>query len=183
MQTFCIWILAGSEAVPPVVAEEIDRLVYMKCVHWRLLVPFPIWSQRKFAAQFLMDLRVHEFGHGNVDAVHTDPDEIRGLLYRQVCGVVEWHASMEFLLSTGAENLWKLGGSSLTRPPQRINRKIPCKGVMTVKCVQTFCLTNSNCEHDVNWKTDSKYWNGVIVWLKRCRQSQYRLTCLAKWLL
>ena len=68
----------------------------------------------------------------NVDArPHTDPDEIRGLLARQVCGVVEWHASMEFLLSTGAENLWEVGpGRVLRGLLKRINRKIPCKGVI-----------------------------------------------------
>ena len=38
----------------------------------------------------------------NVDArPHEDPDEIRELLARQVCGVVEWHASMDAMLATG----------------------------------------------------------------------------------
>ena len=56
----------------------------------------------------------------NVDAKpHSDPAEIRGLLARQVCGVVEWHDSMEFLLSTGVGSLWEVGpGRVLSGSPQ-----------------------------------------------------------------
>ena len=68
----------------------------------------------------------------NVDAKpHTAPDEIRSLLARQVCGVVEWHASMEHLLSTGVGRLWEVGpGRVLRGLLKRIDRKKLCNGVI-----------------------------------------------------
>lgn len=67
----------------------------------------------------------------NVDArPHTDPEEIRGLLARQVCGVVEWQASMDHLLSTGVQSVWEVGpGRVLRGLLKRINRGLPCHGV------------------------------------------------------
>jgi [acyl-carrier-protein] S-malonyltransferase len=68
----------------------------------------------------------------NVDAQpHTNPAEIRALLARQVCGVVEWQASMEHLLSTGVGKLWEVGpGRVLRGLLKRIDRKRPCQGVI-----------------------------------------------------
>ncbi|MEY3203824.1 MAG: Malonyl CoA-acyl carrier protein transacylase [Planctomycetota bacterium] len=67
----------------------------------------------------------------NVDArPHTDPDEIRGLLARQVVGVVEWNASMSYLLSTGVRAVWEVGpGRVLRGLMKRIDRSIACSGV------------------------------------------------------
>lgn len=67
----------------------------------------------------------------NVDArPHTDPDEIRGLLARQVVGVVEWNASMAYLLSTGVRSVWEVGpGRVLRGLMRRIDRSVACAGV------------------------------------------------------
>ena len=67
----------------------------------------------------------------NVDArPHTDPDEIRGLLARQVVGVVEWNASMAYVLSTGVRAVWEVGpGRVLRGLMKRIDRSIACSGV------------------------------------------------------
>jgi len=67
----------------------------------------------------------------NVDArPHADPAEIRGLLARQVCGVVEWHASMAYLLSTGVRSVCEVGpGRVLRGLLKRIDRSISCSGV------------------------------------------------------
>lgn len=67
----------------------------------------------------------------NVDArPHADPDEIRNLLARQVCGVVEWHASMDYLLSTGVRTLCEVGpGRVLRGLLKRIDRSLACTGV------------------------------------------------------
>lgn len=67
----------------------------------------------------------------NVDArPHTDPDEIRGLLARQVVGVVEWNASMTYLLSTGVRSVWEVGpGRVLRGLMRRIDRSVACSGV------------------------------------------------------
>lgn len=67
----------------------------------------------------------------NVDArPHVDPEEIRGLLARQVCGVVEWNSSMEFMLSTGVRSVWEVGpGRVLRGLMKRIDRRVACAGV------------------------------------------------------
>jgi len=67
----------------------------------------------------------------NVDArPHADPDEIRGLLARQVCGVVEWHASMDHMLAAGVQSVWEVGpGRVLRGLLKRINRGVACSGV------------------------------------------------------
>lgn len=67
----------------------------------------------------------------NVDArPHTDPAEIKGLLARQVVGVVEWNASMAYILSTGVRSIWEVGpGRVLRGLMKRIDRSIACAGV------------------------------------------------------
>jgi [acyl-carrier-protein] S-malonyltransferase len=67
----------------------------------------------------------------NVDALpHADPAEIRGLLARQVCGVVEWHASMTYLLASGVRTVCEVGpGRVLRGLLKRIDRSIACSGV------------------------------------------------------
>ena len=67
----------------------------------------------------------------NVDArPHADPAEIRGLLARQVCGVVEWHASMTYLLTSGVRTVCEVGpGRVLRGLLKRIDRSIACSGV------------------------------------------------------
>jgi [acyl-carrier-protein] S-malonyltransferase len=67
----------------------------------------------------------------NVDArPHADPAEIRSLLSRQVCGVVEWHASMDYVLSTGVRTLCEVGpGRVLRGLLKRIDRSVVCSGV------------------------------------------------------
>ena len=68
----------------------------------------------------------------NVDArPHTDPDEIRGLLARQVVGVVEWHASVAYILSTGVRSVWEVGpGRVLRGLMKRIDRGVACFGAL-----------------------------------------------------
>ena len=67
----------------------------------------------------------------NVDArPHADPAEIKGLLARQVCGVVEWQASVEYLLSTGVRGVCEVGpGRVLRGLMRRIDRTVACSGV------------------------------------------------------
>ena len=67
----------------------------------------------------------------NVDArPHTDPDTIRGLLARQVVGVVEWSDSVAYILSTGVRSVWEIGpGRVLRGLMKRIDRKVATHGV------------------------------------------------------
>lgn len=67
----------------------------------------------------------------NVDAqAHTDPEEIRQLLVRQVVSPVLWEDSMRHLLNEGIDHFYEVGpGRVLRGLMKRISRKTPCDGV------------------------------------------------------
>ncbi|MDO4574766.1 MAG: ACP S-malonyltransferase [Planctomycetia bacterium] len=67
----------------------------------------------------------------NVDAaVHSDPEEIRSLLIRQVLSPVLWEKSMRYLLSEGYDAFVEVGpGRVLRGLMKRIDRKVNCQGV------------------------------------------------------
>ncbi len=67
----------------------------------------------------------------NVDAqVHTDPEEIRSLLTRQVVSPVMWEASQRKLLADGYGPHWEVGpGRVLRGLLKRIDRKAAAEGV------------------------------------------------------
>ncbi len=70
--------------------------------------------------------------YSNVDAApHTQPEEFRELLLRQVCAPVRWHQSMEAMLAGGFDEFYEVGyGRVLRGLLKRINRKTPCQGVL-----------------------------------------------------
>lgn len=65
----------------------------------------------------------------NVDArPHQDPEEIRGLLVRQVLEPVLWEDSMRGLLQAGVETFYEVGpGKVLAGLLKRIQRKVECR--------------------------------------------------------
>jgi [acyl-carrier-protein] S-malonyltransferase len=67
----------------------------------------------------------------NVDArPHTDPDEIRGLLVRQVVQPVLWEKTMRELLAAGVERFFEIGpGRVLAGLLKRVQRKVDCQNV------------------------------------------------------
>lgn len=68
----------------------------------------------------------------NVDGQpHQSPDEIRDLLVQQVCGPVLWQQSIEKMMADGVEEFYEVGvGRVLRGLLKRINRKVPCHGVI-----------------------------------------------------
>lgn len=64
----------------------------------------------------------------NVDATtHTDPEEIRELLVRQVVSPVLWEDSMRLMLSSGVDEIYEIGpGKVLKGLLKRIDRKTAC---------------------------------------------------------
>ncbi len=70
--------------------------------------------------------------YSNVDAApHTDPEEIRQLLVRQVCSPVLWEDSMQKMLDDGIEEFYEVGpGRVLRGLLKRISRKTPCLGTL-----------------------------------------------------
>jgi [acyl-carrier-protein] S-malonyltransferase len=131
-------VVSGSRDACERVPAAAATVGAMKCVpldvagafHTSLMEP----AREQLAAVLAeVDLRPPQIPVvSNVDAKpHTDPEEIRDLLARQVCGVVEWQASMEYLLSTGVGPLWEVGpGRVLRGLLKRIDRKRPCHGVL-----------------------------------------------------
>jgi [acyl-carrier-protein] S-malonyltransferase len=68
----------------------------------------------------------------NVDArPHEDPEEIRGLLVRQVVEPVLWEDSLGWLIGTlGIEQFYEIGpGKVLRGLLKRIARKLPCESI------------------------------------------------------
>ena len=67
----------------------------------------------------------------NVDAQpHTDPDEMRALLIKQVVSPVRWEDSMRYLLAQGYDQFYEVGpGRTLRGLMKRIDRKAACDGV------------------------------------------------------
>lgn len=68
----------------------------------------------------------------NVDAQpHDNPEEIRELLLRQLVSPVRWEESMRYLLGQGYDQFYEVGpGRVLRGLLKRIDRKIPCHGVL-----------------------------------------------------
>ena len=64
----------------------------------------------------------------NVDAeFHTDPDDIRAILGRQVVNPVLWQKCVERLLGDGVDHFYEIGpGKVLKGLSKRIARKVPC---------------------------------------------------------
>jgi [acyl-carrier-protein] S-malonyltransferase len=67
----------------------------------------------------------------NVDArPHEDPEEIRGLLIKQVLHQVRWEDSMRYLLDEGFDQFYEVGpGRVLRGLLRRIERKVSCQNV------------------------------------------------------
>jgi [acyl-carrier-protein] S-malonyltransferase len=67
----------------------------------------------------------------NVDALpHDDPEEIRGLMVKQIINPVRWEESMRFLLCQGSDRFYEIGpGRVLRGLLRRIDRKIACQSL------------------------------------------------------
>ena len=67
----------------------------------------------------------------NVDAaVHSEPEEIRQLLVRQVISPVQWEDSVRWMLWQGVAEFTEIGpGKVLAGLLKRIDRKAKCENV------------------------------------------------------
>lgn len=67
----------------------------------------------------------------NVDAQsHTDPEEVRGLLVRQVLQPVLWEQTVRNLLAAGFDRFYEIGpGRVLAGLLKRVQRKVDCQNV------------------------------------------------------
>jgi [acyl-carrier-protein] S-malonyltransferase len=67
----------------------------------------------------------------NVDGQsHSDPDEIRGLLTRQVLQPVLWEQTLRNLLAAGVARFYEIGpGRVLAGLLKRVERKADCQNI------------------------------------------------------
>ncbi len=85
-------------------------------------------------AEALKDVKMHApriTVLSNVDAAaHTDPEEIRSLLVKQVVSPVLWEASMARLLADGYDLFYEIGAGRVLRGLlRRLDRKIACENI------------------------------------------------------
>ncbi|MFG0332276.1 MAG: ACP S-malonyltransferase [Maioricimonas sp. JB049] len=108
---------AGGRAVPLAVAGAF---------HTKLMEPA---DQRLEEALAAAELKAPEIPViSNVDAqAHTDTDELKQVLVRQVLSPVRWEDSIRGMLDAGIDEFYEIGpGRVLTGLMKRIHRKTPC---------------------------------------------------------
>jgi [acyl-carrier-protein] S-malonyltransferase len=118
-----------EEAAPAAGAMKSVRLEVAGAFHTQLMQPAVERLSAALAGAEFRPPRIPVVS--NVDALpHTDPDEIRSLLARQVVGVVEWHDSVAYILSAGIRSVWEIGpGRVLRGLMKRIDRSVATGGV------------------------------------------------------
>jgi [acyl-carrier-protein] S-malonyltransferase len=102
------------------------RLAVAGAFHTGLMKPADLALGRALAQVELRPPRLPVWS--NVDASpHTDPDEIRRLLVRQVLEPVQWEKSMRGLLQAGFDRFHEIGpGRVLAGLLKRVQRKVEC---------------------------------------------------------
>jgi [acyl-carrier-protein] S-malonyltransferase len=105
------------------------RLAVAGAFHTDLMKPA---DERLAEALRGVDLKVPRLPvWSNVDArPHTDPEEIRQLLVRQVLSPVMWEETMRNLLADGCDKFYEVGpGRVLAGLLKRVQRKVDCTNV------------------------------------------------------
>ncbi len=119
---------AGCEEVEKIAGDfgamKTIRLAVAGAFHTEIMKPADQTLQAALANVALQSPRVPVWS--NVDAApHTDPDEIRGLLVRQVLQPVLWEKSLRNLLASGVNKFYELGpGRVLAGLLKRVDRKM-----------------------------------------------------------
>jgi [acyl-carrier-protein] S-malonyltransferase len=105
------------------------RLAVAGAFHTALMKPADEVLARALEGVALRPLRVPVWS--NVDArPHTDPEEIRGLLVRQVLQPVLWEQTLRSLLAAGFDVFYEIGpGRVLAGLLKRVQRKADCRNV------------------------------------------------------
>ncbi len=105
------------------------RLAVAGAFHTDLMKPADETLAQSLAQTELRPPRIPVWS--NVDAQpHTDPEEIRGLLVRQVLQPVQWERTMRRLLAEGVTKFYEIGpGRVLAGLLKRVERKAECINV------------------------------------------------------
>jgi [acyl-carrier-protein] S-malonyltransferase len=129
-------VVSGSVAACDAAEKEVEakngrtiRLAVAGAFHTALMKPADEALAAALAGVAIRPPRVPVWS--NVDAKpHTDPEEIRDLLVRQVLQPVLWEQTMRGLLADGCDRFYEIGpGRVLNGLLKRINRRVQCVNV------------------------------------------------------
>jgi len=125
--------LAACEAIERVAeakGAKSARLAVAGAFHTDIMRPADQKLAEALASVQMQPTRIPVWS--NVDArPHTDPEEIRGLLVRQVLEPVRWEETLRNLLADGVERFHEIGpGKVLAGLLKRVNRKVECRNCM-----------------------------------------------------
>jgi [acyl-carrier-protein] S-malonyltransferase len=117
------------ERLAPALGGRTIRLAVAGAFHTTLMRPADQRLAEALAAVPLLPPRVPVWS--NVDAQpHIDPEEIRGLLIRQVLQPVLWEQTMRNLLAAGYERFYEIGpGRVLIGLLKRVQRHVECHNI------------------------------------------------------
>jgi [acyl-carrier-protein] S-malonyltransferase len=123
---------AACEAAERLAAEtgaRTVRLAVAGAFHTDIMKPADAALAEALAGVDLKPARLPVWS--NVDArPHTDPEEVRGLLVRQVLQPVRWEETMRNLLAAGYDRFYEIGpGRVLAGLLKRVQRKVDCQNV------------------------------------------------------
>jgi [acyl-carrier-protein] S-malonyltransferase len=123
---------AACEAAERLVAEagaRTVRLAVAGAFHTEIMKPADTALAEALAGVELRPARLPVWS--NVDArPHTDPEEFRDLLVRQVLQPVRWEETMRNLLAAGFDRFYEIGpGRVLAGLLKRVQRKVDCQNV------------------------------------------------------
>jgi [acyl-carrier-protein] S-malonyltransferase len=120
---------AIERLAPELGAMKTIRLAVAGAFHTAIMTPADSTLAEALARTQLRPPRLPVWS--NVDArPHTDPDEIRGLLVRQVLQPVLWEKTMRNLLAEGVTKYYEIGpGRVLAGLLKRVERKAECVSI------------------------------------------------------
>lgn len=122
-------IAAAEEASLAAGAMKAIRLQVAGAFHTSIMQPAVKKLEAALADVQFLPLRVPVYS--NVDGLpHSDANEIRGLLCRQVISPVQWEATLKNFIAAGVDQFIEIGaGRVLAGTLKRVDRKAKCENV------------------------------------------------------
>ncbi len=122
-------VAAAEDASVAAGAMKAVRLQVAGAFHTAIMLPAVAKLEAALANVQFQPMRVPVYS--NVDAApHSDSDEIRGLLGRQVVSPVQWESTLKNFIAAGVDKFIEIGaGRVLAGTLKRVDRKAVCENV------------------------------------------------------
>lgn len=119
----------AAEIAPKLGAMKAVPLAVAGAFHTKLVQPADEKLAEALANTEMKQPRIPVISNVDVKP-HTDAEEIRAILVKQILGSVYWEDTMQFFLGDGFDQFYEIGpGRVLRGLLRRINRKISCKNI------------------------------------------------------